>query len=142
MPHFTTLYRLRRALEKQAPPNIVVGENLGVLRHDGTSYFIPDVVVFDANLLGTTVTALPPAAAKLVIEVVSPSNPSNDLVIKRHGYATLGVIEYWIVDPRAEEVLVLTKPGSGGYLVEEKRTDSMSGTAPFPYQLDLTEIFA
>ncbi|MEU8000765.1 Uma2 family endonuclease [Catellatospora sp. NPDC049111] len=142
MPHFTTLYRLRRALEAQAPAHLVVGENLGVLRRDGTSYFIPDLVVFDADLLGSSVAALPPAAAKLVVEVVSPSNPSNDLVLKRAGYAMVGVAEYWIVESGAREVRVLTEPGPTGYLVEEKRSGEMRGTAPFPYELDLTKIFA
>jgi Uma2 family endonuclease len=142
MPHFTTLYRIRRALESQAPSAWVVGEGLGLLRPDGTSYFIPDLVIFDAVLLGTTLPALPPSAAKLIIEVVSPSNPSNDLVLKRHAYALAGVPEYWIVDARIQEVLVLTDPSSTGYLAEEKRTGSLRGATPFPYELDLTAVFA
>ncbi|GAA2352104.1 membrane protein [Catellatospora methionotrophica] len=142
MPHFTTLYRLRRALEAQAPSDFVVGENLGVLRRDGTSYFIPDLVIFDVDLLGGSMAALPPAAAQLVVEVVSPSNPSNDLVLKRAGYAMVGVAEYWIVEPGAREILVLTQPGPAGYDVEEKHTGMMSGAMPFPYQLDLAKIFA
>lgn len=142
LPHANLVYRLRRSLDRQAPDTLAVCENVGVLRGDGTSYFIPDLVIFDADLLGTSLPALPPAAAKCVIEIVSPSNSSNDTIVKRAGYAMVGVAQYWIVDPRAREVLVLTEPRPTGYLVEEKRTGAMSGTVPFPYELDLTKIFA
>lgn len=141
MAHFATLYRLRRLLEAQAPSHLVVGENLGVLRRDANSYFIPDLVIFDADLLSSSVAALPPAAAKLVVEVVSPSNPSTDLVLKRAGYAMVGVAEYWIVEPSVREVQVLGQPGPEGYLIQEKHTGLMSSTVPFPYELDLNAIF-
>ncbi|GHJ46559.1 hypothetical protein Cs7R123_39010 [Catellatospora sp. TT07R-123] len=141
MPHFTVLHRIRRALERQAPDDLVVGENLGVLRRDGSSYFIPDLVVFDAALLGTALPALPPPAAQLVIEVVSPSNPGNDLVLKRYGYAVAGVPEYWIVDARTQDVLVLTQPGSMGYLTEQKHSGILRGADPFPFELNLAEVF-
>ncbi|WP_155369344.1 Uma2 family endonuclease [Catellatospora vulcania] len=142
LPHANLVYRLRRALDRQAPDALAVSENIAVLRPDGTSFFIPDLVIFDAGLLDSSLPALPPAGVKLVIEVVSPSNPSNDLVLKRSGYAMIGVAEYWIVDSRSQEVLALTQPRSDGYLAEEKRTGTMSGAAPFPYELDLAKIFA
>lgn len=45
--------------------------------------------------------------ADLVAEVVSPDGASRDLVDKRLDYAEAGIPEYWIVDPRAERVMVL-----------------------------------
>ena len=50
--------------------------------------------------------------ADLVAEVVSPDDPSRDLVVKRADYAEATVPEYWIVDPRVETVTVLTLAGS------------------------------
>lgn len=92
----------------------------------------PDLVVFDTDLLGTTLPALPPTAARLVVEVISPGSPGTDLVLKRYGYALLEVPEYWIVDDRTEEVLVLTDPSPSGYLTEEKHIRSLRGVTPFP----------
>ena len=46
--------------------------------------------------------------ADLVVEVVSPDQPSRDLVDKRLDYAEAGIAEYWIADPRSETVTVLS----------------------------------
>ncbi|MEU8078320.1 Uma2 family endonuclease [Catellatospora citrea] len=141
LPHAGLVFRLRRSLDRQAPQTLAVSEGIGVLRDNGTSYFVPDLVIFDADLFGRPLSALPPSAVHLVVEVVSPSNPNNDLVIKRHGYAMIGIPEYWIIDSRSREFLVLTDPSPFGYQAEEKRSGEMRGAAPFPYRLDLDALF-
>ncbi len=52
--------------------------------------------------------------ADLVVEIVSPDNPERDTVTKRADYAAAGIPEYWIVNPEAETVTVLTLAG-GSY---------------------------
>ncbi|OUC11751.1 MAG: hypothetical protein B0A82_26545 [Alkalinema sp. CACIAM 70d] len=51
---------------------------------------------------------MPPPA--LVVEVVSPGveNEQRDYRYKRSEYAARGIQEYWVVDPTAEQVMVLT----------------------------------
>jgi len=49
--------------------------------------------------------------ADLVIEVVSPSKPEHDLVTKRQEYALAGIPEYWIVNPEAQTIAVLSLAG-------------------------------
>ncbi len=41
-----------------------------------------------------------------VIEIISPSNPSDDYIRKLYYYKNYGVREYWIVDPRNQTILV------------------------------------
>lgn len=46
--------------------------------------------------------------ADLVMEVISPDDPSRDTVVKRREYAQAGIPEYWLVDPASAEIAVLT----------------------------------
>ena len=50
--------------------------------------------------------------ADLVMEVVSPSIRSHDLVLKRFEYARAGIAEYWIVDPQKSRILIYTLKGA------------------------------
>ncbi len=45
--------------------------------------------------------------ADLVVEIVSPDNPTRDTVKKRAEYAEAGIPEYWIVDPQIDTITVL-----------------------------------
>jgi Uma2 family endonuclease len=44
----------------------------------------------------------------LVVEVLSPSNQTHDVVTKRAHYGRAGVREYWIVNPETRSVDILT----------------------------------
>ena len=46
--------------------------------------------------------------ADVVVEVVSPDDPKRDYGQKRADYADLRIPEYWIVDPQAAKITVLT----------------------------------
>ena len=45
-------------------------------------------------------------APDLVLEILSPSTRSKDMLLKLYKYQNAGVKEYWIVDPDHETVLV------------------------------------
>lgn len=47
----------------------------------------------------------------LAMEIISPDDPSRNLETKRREYAQAGIAEYWIVDPRSQEIMVLTLDG-------------------------------
>jgi Uma2 family endonuclease len=48
--------------------------------------------------------------ADWVMEVVSPSDPGRDKIIKRNEYARAGIPEYWLVDPMEQTVTVFVLP--------------------------------
>ena len=54
----------------------------------------------------------------LIVEILSPSNRSYDLVTKRAAYAGANVQEYWIFRPQERDVLVHSnpEPSTGMYL--------------------------
>ncbi|HYI14432.1 MAG TPA: Uma2 family endonuclease [Thermomicrobiales bacterium] len=46
----------------------------------------------------------------LIAEVLSPSHPELDMVVKRAAYARAGVPEYWILRPETRDVLMYSDP--------------------------------
>ena len=66
--------------------------------------------------------------ADLVIEVVSPDDPSRDTQDMRLDYAEAGIPEYWIVNPLDETVTVLVLQGNAyvehGVFHRGQQTDS------------------
>ncbi len=78
----------------------------------------PDLVVLRREHLQLTQKRLtitlemPPP--RLIAEVVSPGKPNQDrdYIYKRAQYAAIGVPEYWLLDPVAQTVLVLTLDGT------------------------------
>ncbi len=48
---------------------------------------------------------------QIVVEVVSVSGEDRDYVEKREEYLRIGVLEYWILDPKRRRMLVLSRLG-------------------------------
>ncbi len=72
----------------------------------------------------------------LLVEVLSPSNPEQDLVVKRACYARAGVPEYWIIRPTQRDILVhhQPEPASGQYTQISRiapEEELVSPTLPF-----------
>jgi Uma2 family endonuclease len=80
----------------------------------------------------------------LIAEVLSPSHPELDTVIKRAAYARAGVPEYWIVRPASRDVLVCSRPDAEfGDFTEVRHfagDDELVG-ATLPIQLSVAELF-
>ena len=89
----------------------------------------PDVlVVHDGPLDVPRIETVP----LLVVEVLSRSTRSRDLVKKRNAYQEAGVASYWVVDTKVPSLLVLELV-DGAY-AERRFTgeEAFDATAPFP----------
>lgn len=71
---------------------------------EGTKIVIPDISILcdksgftDARYVGVP---------NLIVEILSPSNQSHDLITKLNLYMKYGVKEYWIVNPMLESITV------------------------------------
>jgi len=78
-----------------------------------------------------------------VIEVVSPSNRSRDLLTKRALYGRAGVREYWLVDPEARTIEILALDRDAFHLAVAASGDE-TPVSPLLGQLPITanELFA
>ncbi len=81
------------------------------------------------------------ATPLLVVEILSPSNPQLDLVVKRDLYEGLRVPAYWIVDPERPSVLALRLTG-GVYSIEAEVAgdDEYATDWPFPVRFRPTDL--
>jgi len=77
------------------------------------TFFVPDLVVVCDKAQLTAQACL--GAPALVIEILSPSTASNDLVYKLNKYRQAGVREYWVVDPVKKLVNVFLLAGDGSH---------------------------
>jgi Uma2 family endonuclease len=142
IPHLATVYYLRRLLERQSPESLAIVEGAGVYPND-TNYYIPDLVVVPALVLKGKGPGVDPSEVLLAIEVVSPSNPGNDHVLKRHAYAVAGIREFWIVDERDQTLRVLMPGEHGGYAEHAviRPGETWRSDEPFPLEVDPGELF-
>jgi len=71
---------------------------------------LPDLFIIDKNAAMALLdsSAVFQTTPFLIVEIVSPESKSRDYRYKRSEYAALEVPEYWIVDPQANKVTVLT----------------------------------
>jgi Uma2 family endonuclease len=78
----------------------------------------------------------------IAIEVVSPGSEERDYRDKREEYLAAGVIEYWILDPRKPEMLVLQRQGDR-WLERRVSADATYSTGLLPgFALDLSRLFS
>ena len=131
------LYKvLDRAIEQKGEPWVVRWE-YGIRTGVRTSR-IADLVVLseeqeDSLLEQSAVLEDPPI---LAVEVVSPDDPARDYRYKRSEYAAKGIPEYWIVDLKKQQVVVLTLVK--GFYEEAIFTEADRIISPTFPDLDLT----
>ena len=102
----------------------------------------PDLVWF-APGRAKSVPELAGQIPDLVAEVRSPSTWRYDVGRKRSVYETGGVPELWLVDTKAEAVLVYRRsaPGVGRFDVALELTDTLNSPLLPGFSLDVKELF-
>ncbi|MFD9975332.1 Uma2 family endonuclease [Streptomyces sp. NPDC059017] len=74
---------------------------------------VPDLIAFPTEDVDPQAESVNPRAVLLVVEIVSKSNPKNDLVTKLEDYPRMGVPLYVVVDPRNGTIAVHSEPKEG-----------------------------
>ncbi|WP_246945032.1 Uma2 family endonuclease [Bacillus pinisoli] len=95
----------------------------------GTKIVIPDISIIcdksgftEANYIGVP---------NLIVEILSPSNQSHDLITKLNLYMNYGVREYWIINPMLHSITVYTLNNEGMYEQFDMKTERGNITSKF-----------
>jgi Uma2 family endonuclease len=135
--------RLRRQIN-EAGVGLTFVSPIGVFM-PGCDPVQPDVVVIRAADTHVYREGRIVGVPALLVEVLSPSNASVDVRIKREAYARSGVPEYWMVRPGTRDVLVCTQPDAllGDYSRSELvgASDELVSST-LPVRLPVAELFA
>ena len=92
------------------------------------------------------VQGLTEGAPDLAVEIISPTSGRHDRVTKLGWYASLGVAEYWLVDPATRTVerllLVQSEAGPRWQIEDAVAEEGVFAPASFPgVQIDLATMF-
>ncbi|MDP9182969.1 MAG: Uma2 family endonuclease, partial [Actinomycetota bacterium] len=131
--HQNAVIQLVLVLASVAPPGVRVLAAPVDVRFSMKRQLQPDVlVVVDGPLDVPRIDTTP----LLVVEVLSKSTRSRDLVAKRNAYQDAGIASYWIVDTAVPSLTVLELVD--GVYVETVFTgeEPCNVTSPFAVQLD------
>jgi len=100
----------------------------------------PDLVVIcDRSKLNDTGCS---GAPDMVIEILSKSSASRDIVLKFNQYLKAGVREYWIVDPDSKTVRVNILENGRYYASAYAETDTLPVHVLEGCVINLAEVFA
>lgn len=109
---------------------------------DGSKIVIPDLSIIcdksgitDARYVGVP---------SLIVEILSPSNQSHDLVTKLNLYMNSGVEEYWIVNPMLNTITVYVLNDEKMYEQHDMKTETGKITSKFleGFRVDLEYVFS
>ncbi len=98
----------------------------------------PDLVVVPAGSVGKKRVALP---VLLVVELISPTNPLLDTLIKRAVYAEAGIPHYWLLDTReGHERFTALRLAGDDYETIDDSTETVETTEPVAVTATLAEL--
>jgi Uma2 family endonuclease len=82
--------------------------------------------------------------ADLVMEVISPDDPSRDMVTKKEEYAQAGIPEYWLVNPINQTITVFVLVQSSSYQEADvyNKGDTARSRLLEGFRVDVTSVFA
>ncbi|MCL6572344.1 MAG: Uma2 family endonuclease [Bacillus sp. (in: Bacteria)] len=108
---------------------------------EGTNIVIPDLCVIcdKSGFTESRYIGVP----SLIVEILSPSNQSHDLIAKLNIYMNAAVKEYWIVNPMLHSITVYSLNEERMYEQHDMKTEGGSITSNFlkGFSVDLNEIF-
>ncbi|MGC0419419.1 Uma2 family endonuclease [Embleya sp. AB8] len=128
--HQRNLLIVREQFDTHRPGDLMPSENtdlaspnVGKLRNPDLTYIPVAVVELGGN-------DVPAELAAIAVEIVSPSNPENDLVGKVRDYPLMDIPLYLLVDPREAAITLYSEPGDGRY--HRQWNGKFGDTVPIP----------
>ena len=142
--HQRILRKLARALDRFVEEN-ALGEILFApmdVYFSETDTPQPDLLFISKERLGIIGEQMIEGSPDLIMEILSPSTAYYDLKDKKRLYEASGVKEYWIVDPKAQEIEVYEfVEGRYALFGRQEKQGTITSKLLQGFSVDLADIF-
>ncbi|KJS54957.1 hypothetical protein VM98_16055 [Streptomyces rubellomurinus subsp. indigoferus] len=135
--HQRNLLLIREQFDAHRPADTMPSENTDLASPNVGKLRNPDLTYIPLSAVESGGSQVPADQAAIAVEIVSPSNPENDLVGKVRDYPLMGIPLYLLIDPREGDITLYSEPSGSGY---HQRWDGKFGDhvpipAPFDFEL-------
>ncbi|MBD0671512.1 Uma2 family endonuclease [Streptomyces sp. CBMA156] len=135
--HQRNLLLVREQFDAHRPADLMPSENTDLASPNVGKLRNPDLTYIPLSVLEEGGNQVPAEQAAIAVEIVSPSNPENDLVGKVRDYPLMAIPLYLLIDPREGELTLYSEPSGSGYHRQwsGKFGDPVPVPAPFGFTL-------
>ncbi|MFE7589263.1 Uma2 family endonuclease [Kitasatospora sp. NPDC057512] len=135
--HQRNLLLVRRQFDAHEPAGLMPSENTDLASPNVGKLRNPDLTYIPLSALEEGGNQVPAEQAAIAVEIVSPSNPENDLVGKVRDYPLMAIPLYLLIDPREGDLTLYAEPSGSGYRWRwnGKFGDPVPIPAPFGFEL-------
>ncbi|WP_033348478.1 Uma2 family endonuclease [Kitasatospora aureofaciens] len=110
--HQRNLLQIREQFDAHRPFDMMPSENSDLASPNVGKLRNPDLTYIPLESSGNQI---PAEQAPIAVEIVSPSNPENDLVGKVRDYPLMGIPLCLLIDPREGDITLCSEPSAGGH---------------------------
>ncbi|MEV7218231.1 Uma2 family endonuclease [Kitasatospora cineracea] len=140
--HQRNLLIVREQFDAHRPKGLMPSENTDLASPNVGKLRNPDLTYIPVSVVDLGGNEVPADLAEIAVEIVSVSNPENDLVGKVRDYPLMKIPLYLVVDPREGTVVLFSEPSEGSYRQQwsGKFGDTVPIPEPFGFGLHTTDL--
>ncbi|MFE6052213.1 Uma2 family endonuclease [Kitasatospora sp. NPDC056446] len=128
------LLLVRRQFDAHEPADMMASENTDLASPNVGKLRNPDLTYIPLSAVETGGNEVPAEQAAIAVEIVSPSNPENDLVGKVRDYPLMDIPLYLLIDPRNGDITLYSEPSPTGY--HQRWVGTFGDRVPIPAPFD------
>ncbi|KJK55682.1 Uma2 family endonuclease [Saccharothrix sp. ST-888] len=135
--HQRNLLVVREQFDAHRPADLMPSENTDLASPNVGKLRNPDLAYIPIAVVEPGGNDVPAELAAIAVEIVSPSNPENDLVGKVRDYPLMDIPLYLLIDPRDGVITLYSDPASGAYHQQWNAGFGDTVPVPEPFAFDL-----
>ncbi|MER5639780.1 Uma2 family endonuclease [Kitasatospora sp. NPDC002227] len=128
--HQRNLLVVREQFDAHRPAGLMPSENTDLASPSVGKLRNPDLTYIPLSAVELGGNEVPAELAAITVEIVSASNPENDLVGKVRDYPLMHIPLYLLIDPRDGRITLFSDPSDGSY--HRQWTGKFGDTVPVP----------